>query len=197
MNRTRALHHLRALAETCADMTTRPIAIHPLRVDGLWVAGELLGPAGEVEAVTVALTVDVPEVPWRTEPHGARHWAQATRLPQLPFTAYWRSARAPVWNHVLHRPLPVWSADGVREDVLDALAAGDVEALREPAPSEEETAARLRDELDVSLRALTERTAEYERRRWKPGKLEPFSDALWQASAGYLDLLRATSGDTE
>ncbi|WP_157440236.1 DUF7711 family protein [Actinokineospora inagensis] len=193
MNWTRAVHHLRTVAATCADMATRPASIFPLRVGGLWVAGDLLGGQRELDEITVALTVDIDEVPWLTEPNGARHWAAAARLPQTPAAVYWRSAHAPVWNHVLERPVLVWSAeDGVREDVLDAIADGSARALRPAAPPAAEVTARLADELALSLRALRERTAEYERRRWKPGKVEPVSDALWQASAGYLDLLGAT-----
>ncbi|RLK54296.1 DUF7711 family protein [Actinokineospora cianjurensis] len=190
MNWTRAVHHLETLASTCADMATRPAAIFPLRVGALWVAGALLGDRREVESVTVALTVDAPEVPWLTEPQGARHWAAAARVPQMPVEVHWRSAHSPVWNHRLERPVLVWSvADGVDADVLAAITRGEAEALRPAAPTAEELDARLGAELALSLRAVRDRTGEYAERRWKPGKLEPVSDALWQASAGYLDLL--------
>ncbi|MBM7773613.1 hypothetical protein JOD54_003817 [Actinokineospora baliensis] len=190
MNWTRAVHHLTTLATTCADMATRPASIFPLRVDRLWAAGGVLGRPRELETITVALSVDVEEVPWRTEPSGSRHWAAAARLPQTPATAYWRSNHAPVWNHVLERPVLVWSVDGgVDEAALAAIGDGEGEALRPQAPSADELAERLAAELALSLRALRGGTDEYERRRWKPGKLEPVSDALWQASAGYLDLL--------
>jgi hypothetical protein len=52
-------------------------------------------------------------------------------------------------------------------------------------------ARRLTAELDVSLRALQVATAAYEQRRFSPGKLEPVADALWRASAGYLDVRRS------
>ncbi|GLZ38854.1 hypothetical protein [Actinokineospora sp. NBRC 105648] len=193
MKWTRAVHHVQSLAETCAEMATRPASIFPLRVSALWVAGEVLGKAADLDEIPVALVVDLPEVPWRTEPSGARHWAAAARLPQTPVTPYWRSARAPVWNHVLHRPALVWSAaGGVEEMSLTAIAAGDGESVRVAEPSAEELRARLADELAVSLRGLRDRNAEYTDRRWRPGKLEPVADALWQASTGYLDLLQVT-----
>jgi hypothetical protein len=50
---------------------------------------------------------------------------------------------------------------------------------------------RLDDEHVLSLRALRQHTRVYEEKRWAPGKLEPFSDALWRASEGYLDILDA------
>ncbi|PPK70880.1 hypothetical protein V5P93_002741 [Actinokineospora auranticolor] len=194
MNWTRALHHLRSLADTCADMATRPVSIYPLRVAELWVAGPVLSGPVEVETLIVALTVDVEEVPWRTEPAGARHWAAAARLPHAPVEVFWRSTRVPVWNHVLHRPARVWSADdGVDERVIDRIAEGDAESVRAAAPSEAETRERLAADLAVSLAGLRDRTADYQRKRWRPGKLEPVADALWQASDGYLDLLRATN----
>ncbi|GLW89244.1 DUF7711 family protein [Actinokineospora globicatena] len=190
MNWTRAVHHLTTLATTCDDMAGRPASIFPLRVGGLWAAGGLLGRPRELETITVALTVDVAAVPWLTEPAGAKHWASAARLPHSPAEVHWRSAHAPVWNHRLERPVLVWSAaDGVDDEALAAIADGEAESLRPPAPTADELAARLSDELALSLRALRDRTGEYEERRWKPGKLEPVSDSLWQASAGYLDLL--------
>ncbi|SDD08720.1 hypothetical protein SAMN05216174_10757 [Actinokineospora iranica] len=194
MKWTRAVHHLETLASTCADMATRPVSIFPRRVGELWAAGEILGPIAEIELITVALTVDLPAeaVPWRTEPSGARHWANAARLPQSPVRPFWRSAHAPVWNHELYRPVLVWSeADGVRTDVLAAIADGEGESVRPAAPTPADLRARVADELAISLRGLRERSAEYEERRWKPGKLEPVADALWQVGAGYLDLLDA------
>jgi hypothetical protein len=52
-------------------------------------------------------------------------------------------------------------------------------------------ASRLEAELSVSLRALESATAAYQERRFSPGRLEPLADALWHASAGYLDILAA------
>ncbi|OLR92668.1 hypothetical protein BJP25_21810 [Actinokineospora bangkokensis] len=184
------MQHVADLAGACADMDTRPAAIFPLRVVGLWVAGELLGPPRDVETALVALEVDVPEVPWLTEPKGAAHWGQAVRLPQLPLTVRWRSAHAPVWNHVLDRPVPVWTrAGGVDEGALAALRDGEGERVR---PAERgDVAQRVAEELGISHRALSASTDEYRERRYKPGKLEPVADALWRAAEGYLDLVSA------
>jgi len=57
------------------------------------------------------------------------------------------------------------------------------------APSAEELRKRVQDELGVSLRALRQANQEYTDRRWSPGKLTPYSDALWRTTTGYLDLL--------
>jgi hypothetical protein len=190
----RAVHHVEALAKVCADMSAKPDSIFPLKVTALWVAGDVLGPERDLDTILVALVVDLPveDVPWLTEPGGSRHWGNAVRLPQLPFRVCWRSAHAPVWNHLLDRPALVWTAEnGTDQHVLDALADARGDDVRAAAP--EDVASRLAADLAVSHRALTARTATYADRRWRPGKLEPVADALWQASEGYLDLLAATA----
>jgi hypothetical protein len=198
MKWTRAVHHLESLASACAEMATRPASIFPLRVLELWAAGEILEPARpDLATVTVALCVDLPveDVPWWSEPSGAQHWANATRLAQNPVLAWWRSAHAPVWNHRIVRPALIWDVGGgVREDVLTALRDGRGESVRTPAPPPEAHRARIERELAVSMRALRTQTRTYDERRWRPGKLGPVADALWRASDGYLDVLDASTG---
>ena len=189
----RAAHHLRTLARTCADTATNPV--FSVRVTQLWAVGDILGPAKDLDVVTVALCLDAPpeEVAWWTRPRGAGHWEQATRLTKNPILPWWRSDRAPVWNHRIVRPALVWDAtSGVHDHVLAAVAAGNGESVRTPAPTEDEYAARLRDELAVSHGALRAATVTYENRRWGQGKLESIADPLWSAADGYLDVLDAT-----
>jgi hypothetical protein len=187
---TRAVHHLTELAGKCAELAGSPI--YPLRVVQLWAVGDILGPARDLDVLTVALAVDLPEVPWRSEPPGAEHWSNATRLSRNPIEPLWRSANAPVWNHEIERPALLWDATGgVAEESFAAIEAGRGEEVRLPAPSAEECRQRLADELAISLRALHDHTRTYAERRWSPGKLTPVSDALYRASAGYLDLLDA------
>jgi hypothetical protein len=191
---TRAVHHLEALAHTCAEMAHRPSSIFPLRVVQLWAVGDVLGPVRDLDTVTVALAVDLPvdEVPWLSEPLGAQHWASATRLTKNPIVPLWRSAHAPVWNHRIDRPALLWDAErGVAEEALAALQQGRADDVRQPGPTPQELRARLDEELAVSLRALRGHTRAYEDRRWSPGKLEPVADALWRAGDGYLDVLDA------
>jgi hypothetical protein len=194
MKWNRAVHHLEALAQTCAEMATRPPSIFPLRVVQLWAAGDILGPVGEIETVTVALGVDLPvdEVPWLSEPPGGQHWVNATRLIKNPIVPLWRSVHAPIWNHYIDRPVLVWdSVGGVADKTIEALREGDAAAVRPPAPAPDELRARLGDELRVSLLGLRGRSRDYDERRWRPGRLEPVADALWRAGDGYLDVLDA------
>jgi hypothetical protein len=186
------VHHVAGLAQSCAEWSGREFG--ELRVTQLWAVGDILGPKRELETVTMVLAVDLPpaDVPWWTEPPGAHHWSNATRLSKNPILAWWRSAHAPIWNHRVIRPALVWDAGGgERPDVLVALTNGQGEAVRSAAPTDDEYTSRLRDELSVSLTALRDATAEYERRRWAPGKLQPYADRLFQTSDGYLDVLAA------
>ena len=165
-----------------------------LRVTQLWAVGDILGPPRDVDAVTVALAINRPaeEVAWLTEPSGTQHWTNAVRLNKNPFIVFWRSDQAAIWNHTIVRPALVWnSVEGEHPDVLAGIRNGDAEQVRTVGPTEDELAARLADELAVSRNALQAATDAYEKRRWSPGKLEPTADALWLASLGYLDVLRA------
>jgi hypothetical protein len=202
MKWSRAVHHLEELAGVCADMATRPATIFPLRVTALWTFGEVLaGSHDDLEHLPVVLEVDLPidEVAWLCLPKGADHWSHAAGLSKKPVVTTWRSTRAPVWNHRIRGPLRIWDEHGnldgsgdIRVDALSALRDGTSEGLRLPEPAASEMASRLRDELAVSRRALGSTTSAYEERRFAPGKLEPIADALWRASAGYLDVLTAT-----
>jgi hypothetical protein len=188
----RAVHHLRSLAQACAETFHQPM--FSLRVTQLWAVGDILGPQRDLDAVTVALAINRPaaEVAWLSEPSGTQHWANAVRLNKNPFIVFWRSDQAAVWNHDIVRPALVWdSAEGERSDVLAAIRDGDGERVRIVGPTEEELAAHLADELVISRDSLQAATDAYEKRRWSPGRLEPIADALWHASRGYLDLLRA------
>jgi hypothetical protein len=140
--------------------------------------------------------VDLPaeDVPWRSRPPAAEHWLRMTRLPKNPVQVHWRSARAPVWNHEIHRPLLVWdNQQGLVEEAMVALRAGHGEAAALPEPTAQEFKARIEEELAIGLTALRERTADYGARQWGPTKLGPTADALWLAAQGYLELLDARS----
>ena len=143
MKWSRAVHHLEELANSCSDMAGRPATIFPLRVTELWAFGDVLTnhvqtQQDDLEALQVALAVDlaVEDVAWLCHPAGAEHWAHATRLSKNPVLALWRSRRAPVWNHRIHRPLLIWSEPGgIGTEAIAALRDGAAEPLRLPEPS--------------------------------------------------------------
>ena len=191
MRWTRAVHHLEELAKACADMATRPATIFPLQVTALCTFGDVLERQEDLDSLPVVLAVDLPaeDVAWLCSPAGAEHWSNAAGLSKSPVVAIWRSTRAPLWNHRVRRPLLIWDASGgVAVQSLSALRAGTADPLRLAEPAPDELASRLDAERAVSLRALQSATATYQQRRFAPGKLEPTADALWRASAGYLDI---------
>ena len=192
-----AVGHVRRLAEQCVEMAELPSRFQGLPVSALWAVGDVLETARDLEWVKVVLVVDLPvsEVPWFCTPDGAAQWSEATRLSKNPVGAWWRSAQAPVWNHHIVRPLLVWDrAGGLREDALRALREGRGAELGQAAPTAEEFAARMLDELVVSRAALVARTADYDAKRWGRTRLEKLADPLFEASLGYLDVLEARSG---
>jgi hypothetical protein len=194
MKWSRAVHHLQEIAHVCADMAGRPATIFPLRVTALWTFGHVLTSRQDLDRLQVVLAVDLPvqDVAWLCCPAGAEHWSHAAGLSKKPVSPTWRSTRAPLWNHCIRRPLLVWDESG--QDGLTALSAlrdETADSLRLPEPTPGQMRSRLEAELAVSLQVLESTTASYQERRFSPGKLEPVADALWRATAGYLDVLAA------
>jgi hypothetical protein len=188
---TRAVHHLAELAEKCGEL---PTSFFRFQVVELWVFGDLLDVPRDLDIIEVALVTDLPvdEVPWLSEPVGAEHWANSTRLSRNPFDARWRSKDAPVWNHRIQRPALIWSAaDGMAEEALVAVSDGTGELVRLAAPEPDALRERVEEEFRISLKALRRVNQDYTDHRWSPGKLTPHSDALWRTTSGYLDLLDA------
>lgn len=192
----RAVHHVETAAEECQRIGALAPTFAPLRVSELWAFGEILGDPRELDEVSIALAVDLPSdaVAWATLPSGSEHWLSMTRLPKNPVRVWWRSVGTPIWNHRVVRPLRVWDlADGIDADALAALKEGRGATSGTPAPTHDELAVRLDDELRISLAELRARTSEYDDRRWGRGSVEPAADALWRATYGYLDVLSAVA----
>ena len=192
MKWARGVHHLRDLARECSELVAAPGRTVGLPVVALWAFGDVLGEPRELEVVNLAIVVDLPEVPWMSEPVGADHWANMTRMRKNPIIGLWRSAHAPVWNHYIVRPVPIWTVeDGVAEEALTAIGNGRGGDFRLPAPTDQELRERLDEELAVGLRSLRDQAHTYDERRWRPGSMTPVADALWRAADGYVDLVDA------
>jgi hypothetical protein len=173
-------------------MAEGPSSLRPLRVDELWAVGDVLGEPRDVTWVTAVLCVDLPavDVPWLCRPQGADLWADLTRTSKNPVDVWWRSTRAPVWNHRITRPLMIWSrAGGIREDALTSIREGRGAAAGIPDPSKDEFVARMDNELQTSLAELQRRTEQYETEH--TSRLGVRADALFAAAYGYLDVLAA------
>ncbi|WP_380174201.1 hypothetical protein ACFEMC_05035 [Kineococcus sp. DHX-1] len=204
MKWTTALKTLEDVADRCAHLHRQPAGIVTLRATEAWVSGPLLGPRRDDladDAVRVALVTNAAEADCAsgTRPPAAGHWLAASGLETKPVELVFRSAQAPVWNHVVERPVRFWTAqDGLDHDVLVQLRAGDGESLRPPAPSPAELVERLERELRVSREALRRSAVEYDDKRWSPGSPKKRGDALADAALGFLAVQDAldAAGDT-
>lgn len=201
MNRGTAVRHVTQMAESCEGIGRRTAVLGSATgIESFWVAGDLLDEgvpwrAESTESVRVAACLAVPEdaVPWLGRPDVAGIVEDLAGWRNRPVVVLWRSAAAPVWNHLIERPMLLWDAQGgVRVDAVRALQAGvGMEAHRLDAPSRDQLERRLADEVDTSLRHLRTATEAYDDRRWGRGPHQRYADDLWAAAHGYLDLLAA------
>jgi hypothetical protein len=100
-----------------------------------------------------------------------------------------------VSNHLIDRPLRIWSVDGPDVAALDALERGDAETLRLLAPDGADARRQVMAELEASLTHLRRVEAEYWERGWRMahhGSGVYPENHLWEAVHGYLDLLDAS-----
>ena len=162
----------------------------------VYTFGSLLEHPTEVAAVDIALVCDAPadELSWRAEPPWTRGIAEMLRLNKAPVRWYFRPATWPVSNHVIREPLRIWSLEGVAEQALTALADGQSQLLRLPAPSRTEQREQQGIELAAALRQLRQVHDSYWERDWRHNHHGSgvYPEAhLYNAVSGYLDLLDA------
>ncbi len=200
MKRSTAVDHIVRIAEDCAGMRGSMLEVPELV--SVWAFGKVL----DVDArwtdadhfVSCAIAVDLPELrlPWLAPPEEVVALGRLVRWDKRPVAPLWRSARAPVWNHRIVRPLRVWSHDGGSDD--DAIAAlrerVGLDEHRETAPTAEELADRLQREVEASLVALRGAVDTYDDKRWSRERTMPYADALFEAAYGYCDLLTVLEG---
>jgi hypothetical protein len=100
-----------------------------------------------------------------------------------------------VSNHLIDRPLRIWSLDGPDTAATDALERGGAEPFRLPASTEAEVREQLMEELAASLAHLQRVEAGYRERSWRTthrGSGVYPENHLWDAVHGYLDLRTAS-----
>jgi hypothetical protein len=117
------------------------------------------------------------------------------RWDKRPMHVVWRSADAPVWNHLVDRPLLLWEAGaGANAPAVEALRDGaDLTPLRLDAPTNAAMRERLERDAEVSLAALRRAADEFERKRWGRANHLELADDLWAVTYGYLDVVDALS----
>lgn len=193
MQRKNAIRHLRNTAELCERWSGPLLDDEQSPLVAAYAYGPILDPAENPDYVSVAVVLDAPaeELTWCARPPWTRWVSSVLEFARNPVIGSWRPAAWPVWNHVIERPLRVWSADGVDVDALEALARGEAEDLRLPPPSRDELAEQLRLELAACrdhLRTVRDSYWEYGWRRENKGYGEYPEHHLWNAVDGYVEL---------
>jgi len=202
VKRSTAVRHLDEMVEDCVEDQARRQQFgedYGVVVTALWAYGDILDATKEwtdqdsVARAAAALDLPEDEVPWLGIPPSVRWINDRMRWTNRPVHVVWRSARAPVWNHFIERPLLLWDKNaGARHLALAALRdRGDIEVHREAAPAAEELKSRLQRELEISLAAVRATTATYDDKRWARGSPIKYADALFESKLGYLDIIDA------
>jgi hypothetical protein len=164
---------------------------------GAYAFGDILEqPGADIPAVRMAFVLNLPadELTWCAEPQSCVGLPHLLEIDKAPVEWYWRPAVWPVSNHLIRRPLRVWSLDGPDTAALDALEHGEAENLRMPAPTAEQLHEQLTEELAASLAHLRRVESSCWERDWRSANrgygVYP-ENHLWDAAHGYVDLLGA------
>ena len=195
VKRSTAIGHLVEMAEIASERLRLRDSDIGWPLEELWVTGELLGQAETVDGGAVVLVLDVPadELPWLAL-HPAGEWiGDQLRLGKRPIRWCYRPLARPVWNHEHRRLVRFWTADdGLDTDVIEALRARQLDRLTIVAPSDEDLADQLGEELTVSRRHLRALLDSYWDRDWRrdhqryDGSPE---DHLWRAAIAVEEIL--------
>ncbi len=190
-----ALRRLRVIAEECDEISR--LWDHPPALVAAYAFGAVLKHPADLPLVQLALVLDLPveDLAWCTQPVPAARLASLLALEKAPVDWYWRPTGLPVANHLIHRPLRIWThVGGVDGTALDALARRAAEPLRLPPPDPRQEAEQLRAELAASLAHLRRLEAAYWERDWRVAHrgsgVHP-ENHLWDAVHGYFDLVDA------
>lgn len=194
-----AVRRLRTVADSCTRAMVHP-AEPPLVA--VYAFGPVLDePGNDVDVVQVAFILDMPaaQLPWGVEPPACTALAERLGVTKAPVHRVWRSADRPVANHVIRRPLRIWSTVGIDEAALDALAHQQAEPLRADDPAPAQAHAQRESERGESLAHLREIRDRYQDPGWRRRHRsagQPPEIYLWSALDGFLELEDATTPRT-
>jgi hypothetical protein len=188
-----AVRRLRTIADRCervSGLRDEPFLL------GAYAFGTVLESRSDLDVVQVAFVLDLPpdELTWYAQPPSCASLASFLEIDKAPVEWHWRPRLWPVSNHVIRRPLRIWSAEGLDIAALEALGNGDAEVLRLPEPGDAAMREQMAAELAASHAHLRRVADRYWEREWRSqhrgSGLYP-EDHLWRAAQGYLDLLSA------
>jgi hypothetical protein len=195
MRHETAVRRLRIIAARCQQASglwdDEPFLV------GAYAFGAVLDAHTDVEAVQVAFVLNLPpdELTWCAQPQSCVGLPHLLEIDKAPVAWCWRPALWPVSNHVIDRPLRIWSVDGPDTIAMDALERADAEPFRLPASTGAEVREQLMEEMAASLAHLQRVEAGYWERNWRNthrGSGVYPENHLWNAVHGYLDLLTAS-----
>jgi hypothetical protein len=194
MKYDKAVQMLRTIAERCHQVNQLWDEDEESPLIAAYAFGAVLDGPDEVAQIGVALVLDAPsgELTWGARPLAFSGLPHLLELDQPVVDWCWRPEVWPVANHVIVRPLRVWSRRGVDTAALDALADRAAEPLRLPAPDREDAQEQAAFELAESLAHVRRVTENYWEPDWRRdnrgyGSVHP-EHQLWRAVRGFLDL---------
>jgi hypothetical protein len=194
VKRSTAVRHLVEMAGTASqNLRLRETDIGwPL--EELWVTGDLLGLASDVDTGTVVLIVDVPatEMPWLAL-HPTGEWiGEQLRLGKRPIRWCYRPLVWPVWNQEHRRLVRFWdAAHGLDNSVIEALRSCDQSRVDAVVPTDSELIDQLRVELVAARQHLKSVLEGYWERDWRrahKGYDETPEDHLWRAATAFAEI---------
>jgi hypothetical protein len=138
VKRSTAIRHLVETAEVARDLLRFRNSDIGWPLEELWVTGDLLGFAEDVDAGSVVLTLDVQpeEMPWLAINASGEWVGDQLRLGKRPLLWCYRPKAWPMWNHEHRRVVRYWSAaEGLHGTVIEALRVRRFEQLDIARPS--------------------------------------------------------------
>ena len=200
MKRSTAIRHLVEMGDAATELVERARSLGAAPLTELWVTGDLLTWADELDRGSVVLVLDLPPdqlTYLALEPAGEWVGAQL-RLGKRPMAWSYRPAAWPVWNVRDRRLARFWTdAEGLDDAVIEALRERRFDGLAIVEPDDAEWAAQLEVELEASRRHLRDVLERYGDRDWRRahnGYDESPEDHLWRAAQAVTDLLDALDG---
>ncbi len=200
MRRATAIRHLVEMGEAATELVDRARSLGAAPLTELWVTGDLLTWADELDRGSVVLVLDLPadQLTYLALEPTAEWVGTQLRLGKRPMAWSYRPAVWPAWNVRDRRLARFWTdGEGLDDAVIEALRARRLDDLTIVAPEDGEWAAQLEVELEASRRHLRDVLDHYGDRDWRRAHNsydESPEDHLWRAAQAVTDLLDALDG---